>query len=150
MTDKIKVEGMNELLAKLKSIEQLDGMMGVMNSAAIYVKGKIRAYPPAGPGNQPRATGKWYERGYGWRWAGGGEKTSEMLGRSWAHKAGTRGQGFYAEVGTNVSYAEKVQGPNQDGKFKKIGWTTTETVADRETERVNSFVKKQVDKILAR
>ena len=148
MSDQIKIEGMDELLAKLKSIEQLEGMMGVMNSAAVYVQDKIKAYPPKGPGNQPRATGKWYERGYGWKWVGGGEKTSEVLGKSWANKVGMKGKGFYATVGTNVSYAQKVQGPNQDGKFKNIGWKTTDTVAEQEADYVVGKIKDKVDKLL--
>lgn len=150
MTEQIHIEGMDDLMRKLTNLKQMKGVIGVMHAAALHLKGKIKIYPPAGGGNMPSATHKWYERGYGWKFPGGGGiKTSEMLGRSWADSAGQQANGFYAKVGTNVSYAQKVQGPNQAGKFAHIGWSTTTKVMDEERDTIFTMVKTQIDNILA-
>ncbi len=117
----------------------------------MYVKGKIAKYPPATIGNSPsNPRGQWYQRGWGVRYkGGGGRKTSENLGKKWTTKYNKAK--FEAKVGNNASYAIFVQGPKGDGQARHmagIGWKSIDTVAEKETKRVQEYVYEAVRRAL--
>lgn len=78
---------------------------------------------PAAPGHGPSAR-RWYERGYGWRYAtGGGKPVSEQMNRRWD----VLPRGLGAEVINLASYSGKVHmAADQEPLFAQIGWTTDE------------------------
>jgi hypothetical protein len=152
MSTTIRINGMDELMKKINSLEQMDGVKHAMRAAALHVKGKIAEYPPESDANRAGRIPSWYERGWGTKWnlAGGGTggvKTSETLGRRWT--IGQRNNGLTQIIGNNVSYGPAVQDPaQQSATMKRIGWKTTKQVADEEAATVVKFIQDEIDKIL--
>jgi hypothetical protein len=58
------------------------------------------------------------------------EGASEQLGKSWTTDVSTTDEGVTGEVGTNTSYADPVQGPDQAALMGKYGWTPMDEVVD--------------------
>jgi len=154
MSTTIKINGMDELLKKINTLEQMDGVKNAMRAAALHVKGKIAEYPPESEANRPGRIPSWYERGWGTKWnlAGGGTggiKTSETLGRRWT--IGKRDNGLTQVIGNNASYGPQVQDERNQAPFhKRRGWKTIQDVAKDETDEVLKFIKDEVEKILER
>ena len=152
MSTTIRINGMDELMKKINSLEQMDGVKHAMRAAALHVKGKIAEYPPESDANRAGRIPSWYERGWGTKWnlAGGGTggiKTSETLSKKWT--IGSRNGGLTQIIGNNVSYGPAVQDPNyQSATMKKIGWKTTKQVAEEEASTVVRFIQDEIDKIL--
>jgi len=145
----VHIEGLDRVVRKLRSLEDLSAYKNALKAAAVHVKGKIAKYPPASEANRPNESGRWYERGYGMRWPGGGKKTSEMLGRKWKTQA--RDGGMVQVVGNNVSYGPFVQDRDSQAAFhKRRGWSTIQQVAQEESRTVVEMVAKEVDKKLRR
>jgi hypothetical protein len=153
MTSQITIKGLDKLQGKIDDITSLRAIQAGIKAGALHVKGKIAQYPPASDANVAGPYPKrWYQRGYGPRWARksggvGGRKTSETLGRKWTISQS------YSEVswavGNNVSYGPFVQGAKEQAAFHKTrGWKDTDQVAEEERERVVGFVKEHIDKIL--
>ena len=69
-----------------------------------------------------------FSRVVGYKLAGGG--TSEQLGKSWTTDVSATDTGVTGEVGTNTSYADAVQGPDQAALMAKYGWTPMDEVVD--------------------
>ena len=158
----VEIEGLDELIKKLRDLGQLRKVHAGIRAAAIYVKGKIAKYPRSTFANKPRgfnsvysmtsrrALNSWYQRGYGTKWVRKdgsvkGSKTSENLGKKWTSKYNK--DRFEAKVGNNASYAIFAQGPKQDGQAKhmaRIGWKSIDTVAEKETKRVQEYVYEAV------
>lgn len=144
----IKIEGLGRLRGKLRKLDDLEGIKYAMVAGAKHVKAKVAEYPPESEANRPSETGRWYERGYGTRWPGGGKKTSEMLGRKWSPPQ-VRDGGLTVVIGNNVSYGVYVQDDDHQARFhKKNKWKTIQDVAAEEADRVNEYIKDAVDKIL--
>ena len=112
---------------------------------AAQIKREVAKYPPLSEANMPRgfntaysiatrkSANRWYERGYGPRWARkdgsiGGSKRSEMLNRSWA----IGGQHLGAVLGSKASYAPAVHHYAEQASFhKRRGWVTDKQAVDR-------------------
>jgi len=153
MSSEVRIEGLDKLLHKINNVVGLRAAKAALQAGAVYIKGRIAVYPAATIANSPsNPSGRWYERGYGTRWALrtgglGGRKTSETLARKWttASEAG----GLRQVVGNNVSYGEFVQGDKQNRIHAGRGWKTAEQVAKEETDTVVNFVKSEIDKALS-
>jgi hypothetical protein len=52
------------------------------------------------------------------------------LGKSWTTDVSATDTGVTGEVGTNTSYADAVQGPDQAALMAKYGWTPMDEVVD--------------------
>ena len=122
----IKVEGLDRLQRHLNR-NLKPAFRRASLAIAEVIRDEIAKYPPATIANSPsNPRGRWYQRGYGPRWARrdgsvGGRKTSEQLGQSWT----TRQKDMGAIVGTKVSYAPFVQAANQQASFHQgRGWVT--------------------------
>ena len=147
------IRGMDKLIKKLKSIEELRGAKRGLKAGALHIKGKIAVYAPSSSANSPsNPSGRWYQRGYGSRWRRkdgtvGGSKTSETLGRRWT--VGERNGGLTQVVGNNVSYGPYVQSAEKQAGFHKArGWKTDEQVIEEEGDTVLQFVKSEIDREL--
>ena len=151
----VKIEGLDKLMKKVKSIEGLEVVKGGISAAALHVKGKIAKYPPGSEANTKGPYPKrWYYRGIGQFWARvdgsfGKRLTSEDLGQKWTKQ--TRDAGLTAVVGNNVSYGPFVQDRDKQASFHgRRGWKTTQDVAEEETREVTELVVKAVNKALER
>ena len=145
---------MSHLTVKITGDEKLMRALGADVEKAINratpliakaIKREIAEYPPISEANVPRGFGsavsigtrksanRWYERGYGPRWArkdgsAGGSKTSEMLNRSWAIGAVWKG----AVLGSKASYAPVVHHYREQASFhKRRGWVTDKEAIER-------------------
>jgi len=147
----VKINGLEEITAKLKKLEDMKAIVPALRAGALHVKGKIATYPPSSEANTPNQR-RWYERGYGSKWMRadgsiGGRKTSEMLGRKWT--IGERNAGLTQVVGNNASYGPFVQDAESQAAFHgRRGWKTVQDVAASEADTVIEFIKKEVDKVL--
>jgi len=143
-----QIIGDKELQAKLRRISDLSFLRPHIEGAVNHITSKLdnTSYPSSTDANSP-ANRRWYERGWGSRYRRkdgslGGQQTSERLGISWKGKATSDTRGI---IGTDASYAKWVQGPQQSAIMKKIGWKTTDTVVDEESEKVLKSIQKAVD-----
>lgn len=147
----MRIEGLEPLIKKIKTVEQLRGLASTLRAAAVYLKGKAATYPPATAANSPERN-RWYERGFGprWRVKNGqvhGRKTSQTLGRKWT--IGTENNGLTVTIGNNVRYGPYVQDPDkQASHMKAIGWKTTEEIIEDSRLVVERFVKEKVEQIV--
>lgn len=150
----ITLEGYEELVAKLTTLEQMKQMAKAVKAAATHVKGKIATYPPVRRGPQPFKTDK-SRRYFFWAlrngkidvpYRRGASPGSETLGRKWTISA--QDSGLTAVVGNNVSYGRLVQGESQTGYHKTTGWKTTEQVADEERETVVRMLVEEIERIV--
>jgi len=112
----------------------------------------VRRQTKRGP--RAYAYNRWYQRGYGPRWARkrrggvGGRRTSETLNRRWTIAA--RDDGLAQVVGNNVSYGPYVQGDEDQAAFHAArGWQTVGQVVEEESETVTRLVADQIDKAIA-
>lgn len=150
----VQIKGLDQLLRKVDSIQGLRVAVRAMRASAVHVKGKIATYPASTIANSPGAYPKrWYERGYGSRWARksggiGGRKTSETLGRRWT--TAQRNGGLTQVVGNNVSYGEFVQSRKKQASAHKGRWKTIQDVSEEEAETIVNFVKAEIDRALAK
>lgn len=122
----IKIEGLDRLQRRFNRNLKPAFRRASLATAEV-IRDKIAKYPPATIANSTaNPGGRWYQRGYGPRWARkdgsvGGRKTSEQLGQSWTSKQ----KGIGAIVGTKVSYAPFVQAASfQAGFHRGRGWMT--------------------------
>jgi hypothetical protein len=148
------IKGLDELVRKLKTFEDLQKLRPAMMAGALHVKGKIAQYPPFSAANVEPSHGRWYKRGWGSKYKRldgkvTGKKTSETLGRRWT--VANRDRGLTKVIGNKASYARYVQSEEEQAGFHgDRGWKTDAQVIKEEQEAVLNFVKKEVDKILAR
>jgi len=132
MAERVRLEGLDELLSKLDAAQRRDVLRSVVGVVAVRAKRMLARYPPSSEANNP-ANKRWYERGYGSRYRRNdgrvtGRRTSQTLGRKWAVQmtSATR-----AVVGNNAAYARYVQGNRQEQAkiHKRRGWVNTGDVA---------------------
>jgi len=153
----IRIEGLDRIQHKLKQLEPRRYMSDVMGECLSDIKDDVAVYPPATEANQPRSftsggVNRWYERGYGSRWARkdgsiGGSPTSEELGRSWTTRV--EQQGMRGVVGNKVSYGPFVQDEDDQAPFhKERGWGTIQEVAKRQAPKAIRRIQAAIRKIL--
>jgi len=118
-------------------------LAAVIQASAQNIKGTISPYPASSQANAPKSyPGRWYQRGYGPRWARkdgttGGRKTSETLNRRWSVKKGSGG--FSAIIGNNASYSRYVHAEENQARFHSMrGWVTDEQAIERNRENIQN------------
>ena len=127
------IENLDELIAALQEFPQevRRGLRVAMRVAAEKVRSGVAQYPVETSANIPPGPSgySWYERGFGTRTVTGrAYPTSQALGKSWAVKVKQTARMTSGIIGTNVSYAEFVQGAKQAGIHRARGWKTVEQV----------------------
>ena len=160
MTDAVYIKGLDKLIGKLDSIAKLKTVKAGIKAGALHIKGKIADYPPR-KYVSIKSVGGWksekQRRWFFWAlrtgqievpYRRGVSPMSQDLGGKWTIKE--RDGGMTAVVGNNVSYGPFVQSAaNQSPMMRKIGWKTTEKVADEEGPRVRELIAKAIRKALA-
>jgi len=156
MTVTLEVHGIEKVERALGKLAAGRWMRGLLTAAVGHMKSAVAGYPHATAANTPRpfapgADNRWYERGYGQRWARkdgsvGGKRTSEVLGRSWTTQVAN--DGSWGKVGTKASYSPYVQDADRQAGFHKArGWTTIQEVADKEGDKIVKAMEREIDKI---
>ena len=146
----IEIKGLDEAVKKLETMAQLRKVHAGIRAAGMYVKGKIAKYP-ARKHISIQSLGGWKsDKQRKWFFANlragtidvpyrrGISPGSQALGRKWTSKYNKAK--FETVVGNTASYARLVQGDKQTEMMKRIGWKTTETVAEKEVKRVQEYV----------
>jgi hypothetical protein len=83
----------------------------------------------------------------GYKLAGGG--TSQRLGASWTTStSNTEGGGIVGIVGTNTTYADWVQGPNQARIHQENGWITLSRAIDEAMPDITAAFAEALDESL--
>jgi hypothetical protein len=78
------------------------------------------------------------------------KKTSEELGRSWAHRIRMEGSEIVSDVGNNASYVLPVQGPiNEQSKvMSAIGWEKIDDALDKVLPDIDAAFSDAADEII--
>jgi hypothetical protein len=156
MAAEVRIEGLDELLKKLDNLQQLKTVKAGIKSAAVYIQGVLKEYPPRK--HIPlSAVGGWKsEKQRRWFFANLREgkiqvpyKRTKALGHRWTIQ--TQDAGFTAIVGNNTPYGPFVMGAGQQTEMMKmIGWKTTEQVAKEETRKVTEMMIKSIQEAINR
>lgn len=136
----IRIEGADELIAKITSLESMQRVKASIHQVAIFLQSKvdIKAYPRAS--HRPNVMLQYNDRmrrGFFYHlnhpespkhievpYRRGQSPGSQKLGQSWTTR--TENMGFRAIIGTNVSYARLVQdSAKQTSYHRGTGWITT-------------------------
>jgi hypothetical protein len=160
----IRIEGMNELLKRIDSVQKLKFVKSAMVAGGNVMRGYIATYPSSLANyTNPLLYGKTEKaakmrRGYFARlkkgaievpYRRGQSPGSEKLGQSW--KVTTRNYGLTAVVGTSVKYARRVQDrKNQTIGHGKTGWVTVQDVAEQHGREVIDKVRAALNKELSK
>jgi hypothetical protein len=152
----IHIEGIEPLLAKVKTLAQLKGIAKVVKAAAVHVKGKLATYPAQRHGPQPFKTDK-SRRFFFWAlkngkidvpYRRGVSPGSERLGSKWTIR-GTNA-GLTQTLGNNTSYGRLVQSDKgQTAYHAATGWKTVEQVAHEERGLVVDFIREGIERLLS-
>ena len=150
----ISLQGQRETLNKLNSLAQLQALKPFVRAAGLHVKSKVAEYPPSSEANAPGPyPAKWYERGYGPKWAlkGGGihgRKTSQTLGRRWSIEM--RDAGLTAAIVNHVAYGPYVQDRTTQRWFHKArGWKTIQDAVEECEKLITTWLLVAVNRIVA-
>lgn len=162
MADTIRIEGLEPLLKKIRSIAELQPVIGGIKAAALHLKGKLAIYPEQKHLTRASVYGSPFKsdkqrRFFFWALRTGeievtyrrGESPgSQTFGRRWTIRTSNRG--LTAEVGNNAAYGMLLMDKERQSKYHAaVGWTTTDDVIAEETETIVSFVKYYIDRELA-
>ncbi len=154
MSNNVELQGFAEVQAAIARLTNLAPVKAALRAGAVHLKGKIAQYPPATGANMPGPyPARWYERGYGPRWARkikkgvGGRRTSENLATGWTVEA--RDDGLTQVVGNDTTYGPYVQGDEQAACHAAHGWKTVDQVLEQESETILKAVSDAIDKALA-
>lgn len=162
MADPIRIEGIGPLLKKIRSIAELQPVIGAIKAAALHLKGKLAVYPEQKRLTRASVYGTPFKsdkqrRYFFWALRKGeievpyrrGESPgSQTFGRRWTVRTSNRG--LTAEVGNNVSYGPLLMDKQKQSKYHAmVGWRTVEDIQAEETDTVMQFVKYYIDRELA-
>ena len=146
---KIRIEGMEDLLKKLKSLESMKRVKAQVHQSAIYLQGFIKQYPDVRRGKNPllygrRARAKKMRAGFFYHlnhgnitvpYIRGAAAQSQKLGQSWTVRSTNSGWG--AVIGTSVPYARLVQDEKKQSRYhEQTGWVTVQDVMEQHGDEV--------------
>lgn len=145
---RVIIPELDELLERLNDIPSKDLIRAFRSAVGRHtedIKRLVQEYPPASIANSPNnPLGKWYERGYGPRWEGGGRRTSEQLGRKWS----TVSKPLYEEIRNTASYAIYVQGNQQATFHERRGWRRLDKEGANRLPRIERDLAKALEGLL--
>ena len=153
---RVKIDGIEELTRALNGNLQTAIERAAFGIAQEVVR-EVSEYPPISEANVPktfmsRGNNRWYQRGYGSRWARkdggiGGRKTSEVLDKSW----GVDRIRWGARIGSKASYAPVVHNFKEQASFhKRRGWVTDRTAVRRvrRTGKMDRIIERVMKRML--
>ena len=131
MSVSIRLEGGDELVKKLTTLEQMNRVRAVIRQEGLWLAAKMRKYPAKVTTKNPLiSTNERVRRGFFYHLKHGnitvpykrGGGASERLGTRWTVE--TENQGWTAVIGNDASYAWLVQSEEQTRQHKWSGWLT--------------------------
>lgn len=149
-------EGLDDLLKKLDSIEQLKPIKATLKAAGVQIAGWLAEYPSVSRRPQPFKTAKQrkyffaamkkgeievpYRRGMSWK--------SERLGQRWAIEE--QNDGLTVVVGNNASYARLTQDREAQTKYHQAtGWRTVQDAEETQVEPVLELAKYYMEQAIS-
>jgi hypothetical protein len=159
MTDVIRVEGAEEIIRRITSIQGLERVKASIQQAGIMLKGYLQAYPRVSrrPNDMLRGDSEKsarMRRGFFYHlnkgdievpYIRGSSPKSEKLGQSWTVSAGNND--FSAFVGTGVSYAQMVQDRDSQTTYHKTtGWVTVQDVKENYEQEAIDMIASALDR----
>lgn len=161
MSASIKIEGMDELLAKIKTLQELKPVIAAMKAAAVYVKGKAATYPERKTITRASVYGSSFKsvkqrRYFFWAlrtgrievpYRRGMSPGSQAFGRRWTIAA--QNNGLTQTIGNNAGYGPYLMDPaKQTAYAKAMGWQTTQAIADDAAPTVMNYLREYIDRYL--
>ena len=152
----IRVEGAEELIAKLTKLEQMTRVKAVIANQARFLQGKLREYPRKYPMANPLIrSNERVRKGFFYHLKHGnitvpykrGGQNSERLGSRWAVEM--RNTGWTAVIGNNASYAQLVQGSKQTAQHIASGWLNVDTAARVYAPRIEHEIMRALEQEVA-
>ncbi len=149
----LRIEGLQELMALVKSMDDLKPVKASIKVAAVYLKGKIAVYPAQKRPTRAEVYGSSFKtdkqrRYFFWAlkkgtievpYRRGESPSSETFGRRWTVQ--TENYGMRAIVGNNASYGPLLMDDEQQTLYAKaVGWRTVQAIMRDERENVTEIV----------
>lgn len=135
----VEIRGVAELIATLGQAVATETLYPPMQRAVFGLQAGMANYPPEIPGSK-------YVRGYGFE---GGPRTSERLGQSWTTDVQEVSGGVQGRVGTNVSYAQVVQGEGTQAAIHQGRWPTDQSEIERQMPIIVADFEDAIGRALA-
>lgn len=127
----VTIQGVDQFVKKYTPLQRNQILQAPMERGVERIKGFMAKYP-----DQKNPNSR-YIRGRGWADADGRVRvlTSENLGKRWATRVTTTGNGLIGKVGNNASYGPFVQSDAFQASVHR-GWWQTDRDAIRQNRRV--------------
>ena len=157
----LHIEGLDQAIARVKSIGDLKKVKGVLLATGLILKGYLARYPPQRRITRASVYGKPFKTDkqrryffYALRtgkirvpYQRGSDPNSERFKASWAIT--TRNRGMTVVVGNDTTYGPYVMDPDRQSLFMKaMGWPTTEEVVEQEGDTLSRYMMFQLTKAL--
>jgi len=158
---KFHIEGLDQLIEKVETLQQLKGLKGVLLAVGETLKGKLSVYPPQKSLTRREVYGTPFktdkQRRYFFYMVGkrlingpysrGSDPKSERFKASWAVEA--QNDGLTVVIGNDTTYGPYLMGNTKQSKFAAaIGWPTVDKVVEKNTDGLSQFAMYQLERIL--
>lgn len=157
----INLEGMEELLQAIESLEDLKPIRGAVQAMALYMKGKVAVYPPYRhiPRKQIYGFSFFSDKQRKWFFAAVAEgrinvghssrggKTSQGFGRRWTITP--LNSGLTAIIGNNTSYGEFLMGAKRSKRSEAGGWRLVSEVLEDNRSAVQAYLRIAAKQLLS-
>lgn len=156
MAVEIVVEGADELIGKLTSLQKLNRVKSAISQEALFLVGKMKHYPVKVPFKNPMLYGKSEEaarirRGFFYHLKHGEIQVpyarTQDLSKHWTTESSL--DGFEARVGNNMAYGPLVQGDRQTKGHQGSGWLTDKEAVLVYGPQIQSRIIEAVEKEIA-
>lgn len=157
----IRIEGVDNLVSKLRILGKLNVVRAYMQAGAEYIKGKLEVLPTQRRITRESVYGQPFQsikqkRFFFAALADGrievpyhrGESPgSEAMNRSWA--IAESDEGLTQTIGNDTSYGHFVMGDDQSLFMQAMGWRKVTDIADEESDHIIEMVKNGLEAEIA-
>lgn len=158
---KIEIPNLEKLTKGLIMLGKMEEVKDAVDVAANHIQAVLKDYPPRRYVSIQEAGGyasekqrrfimaamSGYIEGFQFPYRRGQSPSSEDLSSAWTIKETDKGLG--AVIGNDTSYGPFVQGEKDQSKMmEKIGWKTTDEVAEDETDAVIDGILDAINRAL--
>jgi len=157
----LRIEGLDELIGKIKNIQELKGLKAILLAAGETLKGKLSVYPPQKSVTRAEVYGEPFKSEKQRRYffyalrAGlitvpyerGADPKSERFKASWAIR--TERDGLRVVIGNDTTYGPYLMDPNRQSEMAAaIGWQTTDEVMEANSEEISQFAIYELSRVM--
>lgn len=159
MADPLHIDGLDELLGKIDTLEKMRAVTGALLAGGAHMKTAMQVYPDAKHLKREDVYGKPFQSDRQRKfffyalakgiiqvpYRRGGSPGSRNLKQQWTVAA--TNNGFSVEIGNATSYGPLVQGQGLQSRYAQaVGWQTEQQVLDREAPAVVAYVSDAIQK----